>query len=102
MAVDLLKMDPEGYQTLTAHSAKVSPAFADMNTASLTKTAVMDDEDIPDSSLDREVALELVRRRAYRVKQCRSVPTSVCCFVLFIVAILTHVSIPTGYDVEKK
>lgn len=96
-------MDPEGYQTLTAPSAKVSPAFSDMKTSSLTKSAVMaDDEDIPDATLDREVALELVRRRAYRVKQCRSVPTSVCCFVLFIIAILTHISIPTGYDVEKK
>lgn len=96
-------MDPEGYHSLTSPSAKVNPAFSDIKYMSSTKIgSAADDDDIPDATIDREVALELVRRRAYRVKQCRSVPTSVCCFVLFIVAILTHVSIPTGYDVEKK
>ncbi len=56
---------------------------------------------VPDTHIDRDLMLEVMERRAYRLKQCRSVPASVLLYIFFIVVIVLHANVPAAYEVEE-
>lgn len=47
---------------------------------------------VPDATIERDLMLSVTERRAYRQKQCRSVPASVAAYFFYIALIVLHVS----------
>jgi Polycystin cation channel len=86
----------------TFGGAKDSSALASLEHPPLRQDDEENEEPltVPAAFIERELLLEVMKKRIYRARQCRSVPISVITFFFYIVCLLTHISIPTGYDVE--
>lgn len=55
---------------------------------------------IPDCTIERDLFMAVTERRAYRAKQCRSVPASILLYSFFIWLIVAHAAIPQAYETE--
>jgi hypothetical protein len=56
---------------------------------------------IADCTIERDLFVAVTERRAYRAKQCRSVPASILLYAFFIWLIIAHAAIPKAYDTEE-
>lgn len=64
------------------------------------KVILPDEEDGASAHAPRLLFLDVLRRRQHRVAQCRSVPISVLVYILYIVAMMMHVSIGDSFSFE--
>jgi hypothetical protein len=61
---------------------------------------ILPDEDGASAHAPRLLLLDVLRRRQHRVAQCRSVPISVLVYIMYIVAMMMHVSIGDSFSFE--
>ena len=88
-------------------AARGGAAFAgvadddDADSAGLGVGGVLPPAAIPDCTIERDLFVAVTERRAYRAKQCRSVPASVLLYAFFIWLIVAHAAIPQAYETEE-
>ena len=56
---------------------------------------------LADATMERDLFVAVTARRAYRLKQCRSVPASVLLYAFFIGLLVAHARIGAAYEVEQ-